>query len=216
MSILKSFLIAILIITNLSSCTKMLWKKNSYVDKFKNVLNTKDGKKIVILGKKYHYVFNDDSLVLNQLLYWENNSKLTIENYSLQVIESNKIIGSIILKTKVENNLDNALNEDEKSFLQKLGFTNSASNEAILTKKIEVSGFRYTPKSDVNYDTNSTSNKEFKIKVEVEDNILDKARKIALTPITVVSDGVIITLYFGSRFLIDNPCLVLKNCEKIK
>ena len=216
MSIFKRILISVLIITNLTSCTQMLWKKKSYIDKFKDVLNTKDGKKIVILGKKYHYVFNDDSLVLNKLLYWENNSKLAIENYSLRVIDSNKITGSIILKTKADNNPDNALNEEEKSFLQKLGFINSDSNSAIFKKKIEVTGVRYSPKSDENYETSSTSNKEFKFKVEVEDNFVDKARKIALTPITVVSDGVIITLYFGTRFLIDNPCLAIPNCKKIK
>ena len=216
MSTIKSILIFILIITNLTSCTSMLWKKNSYIDKFKNVLNTKDGEKIIILGKKYHYIFNDDSLVLTKLLDWENNSKLEIEKYNIRITENNKIIGSIILKTKVEKNLDNVLDEQEKSFLQTLGFKNSGSNQAILTKKIYVSGARYAPKSDVNYDTISTSNKEFKIKVDVDDNFVDKARKIAFTPVTVLADGVIITLYFGARLLIYNPCLVLHNCKKVK
>lgn len=215
MSTLKSILIVILIITNLTSCTSMLWKKNSYIDKFKDVLNTKDGEKIVILGKKYHYIFNDDSLVLNKLLDWENNSKLEIEKYNIRITENNKIIGSIILKTKVEKNLNNALDEQDKSFLQTLGFQNSGSNEAILKKKIIVSGARYAPKSDANYDTTSTSNKEFKIKVEVDDNFVDIAKKIAFTPITVLADGVMITLYFGARLLIDNPCLALPNCKKI-
>ena len=215
MSTIKSILIFILIITNLTSCTSMLWKKNSYIDKFKNVLNTKDGEKIVILGKKYHYIFNDDSLVLNKLLDWENNSKLEIEKYNIRITENNKIIGSIILKTKVEKNLNNALDEQDKSFLQTLGFQNSGSNQAILKKKIIVSGVRYAPKSDANYDTTSTSNKEFKIKVEVDDNFVDIAKKIAFTPVTVLADGVMITLYFGARLLIDNPCLALPNCKKI-
>lgn len=215
MSTLKSILIVILIITNLTSCTSMLWKKNSYIDKFKDVLNTKDGEKIVILGKKYHYIFNDDSLVLNKLLDWENNSKLEIEKYNIRITENNKIIGSIILKTKVEKNLNNVLDEQDKSFLQTLGFQNSGSNEAILKKKIIVSGARYAPKSDANYDTTSTSNKEFKIKVEVDDDFVDIAKKIAFTPVTVLADGVIITLYFGARLLIDNPCLALPNCKKI-
>jgi len=216
MSTIKSILIFILIITNLSSCTSMLWKKNSYIDKFKDILHTKDGKKIFILSKKYHYIFNDDSLVLTKLLDWENNSKLEIEKYSIRVTDNNKIIGSITLKTKVEKNLDNALDEQEKSFLQTLGFQNSESNQAILKKKIIVSGVRYAPKSNENYDTTLTSNKEFKIKVEVDDDLVDTATKIALTPITALADGVIITLYFGARLLIDNPCLVLHNCKKIK
>ena len=82
MSTIKSILIFILIITNLTSCTKKLWRKSYYVENFKNFMATKDGKKIVIFGKKYHYVFDDESKTIIKLLSWENKSKLEIENYN--------------------------------------------------------------------------------------------------------------------------------------
>ena len=48
MSILKSFLIAILIVTNLTSCETMrIWENSKYNEDFKDFLVTKDNKKIL-------------------------------------------------------------------------------------------------------------------------------------------------------------------------
>ena len=199
MPILKSFLIAILIITNLTSCTKKLWEKTQYEENLKNLYITKDGKKIVIVGKKYHYVFDDESGELIKLLSWKSKSKLEIENYDFQINEINKITGSIALKTKTLKEHNSNLNKNEKSFLQKLGFVNSGSKEVIFKKKIDIFGNRYSPKSIENFDVATSLNHEHKLNIEVAD-YADKTKKIILTPVAIVGDGLIISLYVLLNF----------------
>ena len=198
MSILKSFLIAILIISNLSSCTMKIWEKTQYEENLKNLYITKDGKKIVILGKKYHYVFDDESGELIKLLSWKSRSKLEIENYDFRISEINKISGSITLKTKTPKERNNILNKNEKSFLKKLGFVNSSSFEVIFKKKIDIFGNRYSPKSIENFDVATALNTEHKLNIEVAD-YADKTKKIILTPVAIVGDGLMISLYVLSR-----------------
>lgn len=212
MSIIKSFLIAILIISNLTSCTKKLWRKSYYSENFKNFMTTKNGKKIIALGKKYHYVFEDDSRILIKLLSWENREKLEIENYNFRISEFNKITGSITIKSKIPKNSDEDLNEEDIYYLKKLDFI---SEDNILKKNIVLSGVRYYPKSGVNYDKMDPEIKEHKIKIELDD-YADKVKKIALTPITVLSDGVLIiagTALFAGNLILKHPSLICKNCR---
>jgi hypothetical protein len=195
MSTIKSILIFILIITNLTSCTKKLWRKSYYVENFKNFMATKDGKKIVILGKKYHYVFDDESKTIIKLLSWENKSKLEIENYNFRVSEIDKITGSITIKSKAPKNSYEDLNEEDIYYLNKFGFTSDGN---IFKKNIILSGQRYSPKSSVNYDKNDPSNKEHKFNIELAD-YADRTKKIVLTPVTVALDSAVITLMLLSN-----------------
>jgi hypothetical protein len=198
MSFFKSILISVLIIINLSSCTFDLWKKTQYEENLKNFYINKDGKKIVILGEKYHYVFNDESGELNNLLLWESKSKLEIENYDLRISKFSKISGSITVKTKTLKESNNKLSNKEKSFLQNSGFTNSDSNSTILKKKIDISGNRYTPKSLEKYNFASSLNQEQKLNIEVAD-YADKTKKIVLTPVAIVADSLMITLFLLTK-----------------
>ena len=57
--------------------------------------------------------------------------------------------------------------------------------------------------------------KEHKIKIELDD-YADKVKKIALTPITVLSDGVLIiagTALFAGNLILEHPSLICKNCR---
>ena len=175
-----------------------LWKKTQNEENLKNFYINKDGKKIVILGEKYHYVFNDESGELNNLLLWESKSKLEIENYDLRISKFSKISGSITVKTKALKESNNKLSKKEKSFLKNSGFTNSDSNSAILRKKIDISGNRYTPKSLEKYNVASSLNQEQKLNIEVAD-YADKTKKIVLTPVAIVADSLMITLFLLAK-----------------
>lgn len=201
MSLIKHILIVILLITNLTSCTSLLWRNSVYGDGFKHFLITQDGKKIVILGEKYHYVFDDESGVLSKLLSWEGRSKLEMEIYNFRLSKFNNITGSITVKSRIQKNSTTELSEQEKDFLIKDGFTiatsdeyiftNTTSDEVIFKKKINIAGVRYLPKPGVNYDTSSSFTKVYGVNIE-RDDFSDKATKIAFTPVTVVGDGVLI------------------------
>jgi hypothetical protein len=197
MAIIKTILIAILITANLTSCMTMkLWQKGSYVENFKNFLITKDGKKIVILGEKYHYIFDDNSGDLYQLLTWENNSKLEIENYNFRISKINEIICSITIKNKSQKNSTTHLSKKDKSFLQKLGFVNNSSDEVIFKKNIIISGQRYYPKTGLNYGTSTPLNHDYSVNIEIDD-YANKTKKIALTPVAVAGDGALVFAIVG-------------------
>lgn len=212
MSIFKSLLIAILIITNLNSCTKIIWEKTFYEDNFKKIMTTRDGKKIVIIGKKFHYVFDDKTGNIFKLLSWENRSKLKIEKYNIRVSQINKITASITIKTNIEKDQDYNFNDEEKDFLRELGFININSDNNFFEKNINIEGTRYFPKSGINYEANNSSTKEHKIKIEV-DSYLNKAKKIALTPVAIVADGVLVTLYVGGKIILENPSILCSKCR---
>ena len=183
MSIIKSFLIAILIISNLTSCaTSIFWKNKEYVENFNQFLTTKDGKKIVILGNKFHYIFDDESSFLIKLLSWENRLKLEITDYKFKIINFNKISASITIKSKP----DVVLNEQEITYLRELDFIQDGN---FFKKDIDLFGTRYSPKTDVNYQIKGSFSKDYVVRIEIDD-FVDTAKKIAVTPIAIVADGI--------------------------
>ena len=197
MSIIKNFLIVILIITNLTSCeTIRIWQNTKYNEDFKDFLVTKDNKKIVILGQKYHYAFDDKSGDLSKLLFWESKSKIIIENQNIRVKKIDKIIASATVKCRIQQDSGEKLSEQEISYLQKLGFT---SDEVFLKKNFTISGTRYSPKSDVNFGTIYSFDNEYRKYIQIDDYTTN-AKKIALTPVGIVGD--IVSIVIGPFVLI--------------
>lgn len=207
MSILKSFLIAILIITNLTSCaTSIVWMKKDYTENFQQFLTTKDGKKIVILGNKYHYIFDDESSSLIKLLSWENRLKLEIVDYKLKAINFNKITGSITINSKP----DVVLNEQEITYLRELDFIQDGN---FFKKDINLFGTRYSPKTDVNYQIKGSFSKDYVVRIEIDD-FVDTAKKIAVTPIAIVADGIYFVVgatLMVSLFAVRHPLTTTKS-----
>ena len=174
MSIIKNFLIVILIITNLTSCrTLTIWRNTDYVENFKHFLTTKDGKKIVILGNKYHYIFDDESGFFNKLLSWQSRLKLEIVDYKLKAINFNKITGSITIKSRVQQNSDEALNEQEIAYLRDLDFIQDGN---YFKKDINLFGTRYSPKTGADYDIKGSFSRDYEVRIEIDDYV-DKAKK---------------------------------------
>jgi hypothetical protein len=220
MPFIRTLLIAILITTNLASCTDALWQKSYYSETFKNFLITKDGQRIVILGKKYHYIFDDKSGTIKKMLSWESRSKLEMEIDGFLVNNAIDVNASVTVKSKIQKNSSVELSDHEKGFLEDLGFTKAHSNDDVLKKKINLVGTRYLPKSGVNYDKSSSFSKEYRVGIE-QSSFGDKAVKIAFTPVTLATDGVLMvagvtlmTVVITTRIV---SCaamgLKLKNCH---
>jgi hypothetical protein len=207
MSIFKSILIVILIVSNLASCaTSIVWKNKNYAENFKHFLTTKDGKKVVILGEKYHYIFDDESGFLIKLLSWDNRLKLEIADYKLKVINFNKITGSITINTKPNV----VLNEQEISYLRELDFIQDGN---FFKKDIDLFGTRYSPKTGVNYNIKGSFSKDYSVRIEIDD-FADTAKKIAVTPITIVADGIYFVVgatLIVSLILVRHPLATVKS-----
>jgi hypothetical protein len=205
---IQSLIIIFSLLFNSGCITSEMWnEKEYYDDTIKQYLISEDGNKVIFLGKKYHYIFDDNSGIIRQLLNWKGRQKLVMNIYDFKAISESDIklsvwISSSFKKESSSKNLEN-LSKDEIAFLTKLVFSDQKwGNNQVLAKKLNLSGTRYLPKPAVDYKVgNSSLNKEYKVRVELEhESALNKSKKIALTPVTVVGDT--ITIVGGAGVLV--------------
>lgn len=204
----QSLIIIFSLLFNSGCITTEMWqKKEYYEDTIKQYLISEDGNKVIFLGKKYHYIFDDNSGIIRQLLNWNSKQKLVMNIYDFKAVSENDVklsvwISSSFKKEPSSKSLEN-LSKDEIAFLTKLGFSDQKwGNNQVLGKKLNLSGTRYLPKPDVDYKVgNSSLSKEYKVRVELEnESTLNKSKKIALTPVTVAGDS--ITIVVGAGVLV--------------
>lgn len=193
-----------LLILNLMSCnTASLWQKEySYTETAQEFLITNDGNKIIILGEKYHYILDDNNGVIKKILTWDKRSNLKMTIYDLEVIKSNKVIGSVMISTDPEKK--HTFTKNEIKFFDELEFSQpNFMYDDLLEKQISINGTRYLPKPGVNYETHSSLNKRYKFEVKYDDNI----KKAALTPVFVAADGLGVALG-AAMFVIAVPLVI--------
>jgi hypothetical protein len=151
--------------------TKKMWEKEgrreSYDDTIQNYLISTDYTKVIFLGTKYHYVFNDNDTV-KQLLHWNGRQKLTmnIHNFEATSVNDVKLIAVIRSSTPKELAEKNIkpLTPNEIEFLTKLGFyTKGTGNNRTLEAGMVLAGTRYLPKPNLNYSTTSSLNKNMRL-----------------------------------------------------
>jgi hypothetical protein len=216
---MKRPLIKLIIISLfLTSCdfTEKLWRKTYYHETIKNFLISKDGRKIVFLGEKYHYVFDDKDAEIRDLLLWEGRDILEISRFNFEITSLDKVRGKILVST-LKDHIQ--ASEDYIKFLKTSGFKSIKRNDSGYQKELYLTGIRYLPKPNTSYDVNSSLNQEYKVTIANND-LYDRSKKIALTPITVVGDTAIFALGVTAVILFV-PALVVcssvsENCLKIK
>lgn len=170
--------------------TPMLWKeKIQYKETIQGYLISNDGKKVVFLGEKYHYIFDDESGEIKQLLQWKQ--KLSMSIYNFKAVSKNNVELGIALHSH------NNPSSEEIDSLKKLGFTEGKlvgiSKDIFFYKKyLHLSGTRYLPKEGVNYTINSTMKYNVTVEEGYYGKIKDASKKIALTPIAVAADTILI------------------------
>ena len=196
--LLKNFLIAILIITNLASCaTKQIWRhkfyKKQHTETYNNFFITEEGKKIVVLGDKYRYIFDDNLGRIKKILSLEGISKFSVE---IDILIENEVRAyiSITLKNKTQKDSLVDLTDQERIFLTKevhLPFEISSKKDVHL-QDFSSSTTRCLATAEVYYDKSSSliMGHQVTIREERSSNVRDKATKIALTPLTLISDSI--------------------------
>ena len=199
-------ILTLLINSGCSNTTKMWKKKSSYEDVIKNYLITDKGDKVAFLGKKYHYIFDDNSGIIKKLLQWNQRQKLKINIYNFKATSSSDVelmveITGITSSQKLDTT-DEISSSDDIAFLKKLGFLESDIKDGstrIIKKRIKLEGERYLPEPHTQYPVISSLSKEYKVTVQnTYDTALEKSKKIALTPITVTGDVITIALGVGA------------------
>lgn len=181
---LSFFLLAALLLQT-SCVTKFLWKK-TYPETFKNFSVSPDGSRVALVGAKYHYVFSDNSGVLKVLLTWPQRGLLFIDvtKTHLEVDLDNNVYGYATIES-----FFNQLSPQQSLFLTSLGFRSKDGSALFL--RMPLRGKRYLPRNDLQVFLPRLS-RPYVVDVNHEQGILRKAGNIALTPLTVTADSVLL------------------------
>ena len=210
----SSFLIIISLF--LTSCspsdlyTGQLWRNKMERDTLDQFLVAQNGK-VALIGRKYHYIFDDKSGVIKDLLAWSGKSKLEIIIHKIKVDSSYKISGDVTINVKKTDNSsgkENAviLTKDELNFLGSLGFADHLDgNNVSIIKKIILKGTLYLSNPNVDYRTTSKLSKNYNIMIEFEPGLFKRTTQITMTPITVTADAI----FIGSALILAIPLGIL-------
>jgi hypothetical protein len=185
MKITRLFLVLILFLQ--SSCvTQALWGDKSYEEKITQFFVGSDGRYVVLVGEKYHYIFADNSGVLKVILSSGRNNALTIkaDQSYLKLTSGNEVKGDLVM-----GGPSTLLSAEDLQALERLGVRKNAKGDLLVY--INLSGRRYAAK----YlgDGLSSSNTMQVITIYYRDsNLVKNVGKVAVTPIAVGLDAVLL------------------------
>lgn len=190
---MSRYVLVLLLISSLlfTSCaTKKVWSPVSYKEVLGSPLITEDGKKLVLVGKKYHYIFDLDS-ELKDILLSKRNERLTTYFDTFKVDENNKVVGGYALYYPINQpQMDQDIN-----WLKQMGFTWSGVGSPLEEKKeyckdFKLVGMRYLLKDPKTVGT--PSNTKYCLMVEEPDYQFSTSERLFMTPVSVAADGVLI------------------------
>ncbi len=180
----KIFLVFLLFLQ--SSCvTKSLWQK-TYPETFRDFAISQDGSRVALVGTTYHYVFTDSSGILKTLLTWQDRGLLFIDvsKTNLRVDLDNNVFGYATIESFFSQ-----LRPEQFLFLTSVGFRNKDGSALFL--KLPLEGKRYLPRNDLQVFLPHLS-RPYVVDVGYEQGVFRKAGNIALTPLTVTADSVLL------------------------
>ncbi len=182
-------IISVLICTFiLTSCaTKRMWENPSYDEMVESHLITKEGGKIAIIGKDYHYIVTATKELREILL--SNKTKYSNPLFhSFKVDKNNGITGKYYVLDYSSAKEKNIPTVKKIKHHQKKDQLKEVAKYPRIEGSIE--GHRYIAKKTIK------SNYKFKnpyyLTIEEEPSALGKAGKILATPITVAADGAMV------------------------
>lgn len=168
----------------MSGCaTRALHENHTYTEAVSSVLITQDKKKIVFIGKEFHYIFDAPPALVNSLeLPFHEKISGTLSNF--HVNSNGMISGSYSLS------LAKDASEKEPTDVLVAGFNSQSSGKLSLQGTIH--GTRYVAGSFPSDASYQKLNRTHNITVIAEQSSAEKGAKALLTPITVAADGALV------------------------
>lgn len=226
MGIVKNIVTTILtavFLLSINGCTLNAVWNSSYHENISQFLISENGEKVIFIGKKYHYIFNDETNFIKNILGWKSKTKLklSINNF----YASSSYIKAVI---DLKNIKSQTLSNSELEFLSNLGFVKANNNKGIVKKSLVLRGTRYRPKPNIDY---QVSNLQNTYEVEIDNSgLFSNTTKIATTPLAVANDALLISgtaagLAIGvpifltvctGNFIINQRCLPAKQTQNSK
>ena len=188
---IQIFLVSLLLLQT-GCLTKMLWD-DSYEETFKYFLISENGKYVVMIGRNYHYVLDDELGVIQELLNWDDRNliKINIDKTHFVVDKNNSVKGYVMIDTVYNN-----INTQQEAFLLSLGF--KQDDLKYMSFKIKLKGARYVPRTDNFEKIAKHLSRTYIIPVHNQQSFGKRVGEAALTPVTIVADSI---LLFGKVLL---------------
>ncbi|MCD9227685.1 hypothetical protein LPV64_02325, partial [Ralstonia pseudosolanacearum] len=175
---------AFLASANLMGCTAMLFEDGRYKETVDRFLVSENGKKLVVLGKQYHYIL-DMPEHLQAVLSAPYRKRVTASLYDF-VAEGDKITGKFNLQ--VHDARTRMTAEDRQRALAD-GFT---EHYGVLALQGSVSGTRYRTDGFKQEQVPSAFNEPYEINVTDAITPAGKAVRLLATPVTLTADGALV------------------------
>ena len=170
---------SLFIISCAGGSTGKLWKNPVYKEKVESFLISDDSEKLVIIGNKYHYIFELDH-DLKKILLSKNKSQLKAR-FSLFKVNGNNVVSGKYYLNYIGNN------KEYRDWLNKVGFESRINRDrTVFSYSGSMIGQRYTANKKII--TTNNFNKQYTLRVEEPSTL--SIGKVLATPIAVVADGV--------------------------
>lgn len=176
----------------LSACTitNRMWS-SGYEDNIRSFLVTNNGNKVVFLSNDFHYILDDNSKFLSEILHSKFRYLIyfDMEHSKIVLHENNEIEANLAIKLKT-----NRPSADIYYYFKRKGFLEDKNRH--LFAKAQFHGKRYLAKRHIMKHSRSL-NRSYQINVVNVDK-KSRATKTALTPITLGLDA---SLFLGKILL---------------
>lgn len=186
---LKIAAVIFILSITLSGCiTQWLHKDYSeYIENVSSVLISQDKKKIVVIGKEYHYIFDAPTTLVNTLESpIHNKVKASFSDFAVD--SSGYIHGGLGLF------LNDEATDSEKTIARSIGINNNYRASS-LNWSGRLSGTRYSAQKFTGDTSSYKLNHPYSVRIKVERSAIVKAMRVPLTPITISADGVLILTF---------------------
>jgi hypothetical protein len=178
-----------LTLLSVSGCfTPMLYEPRTYDETALSFLVTEDGSRLVVLGEKYHYIFDDISPSLKEILLGPLHLRTVVVAVlaNFYVKSDNVVTGDYVLS------LSDQASDEQRKIAMSAGFVSPD-----LTLSGHLKGVRYSAKG-FPFPAAQTQGFAHRYDASVREE-RSKTAKVLLTPVTVAADGVLI---LGGLFLL--------------
>lgn len=184
----------------------MLRRNHFEFDKIYQFLIADNKSTFLVIGERAHYVF-PLSTDLGRILSWSGSSKLNANFYHVNA-SGEDISGHYYLQADGKT-----LSPSERSELTAMGFSTEKENTDTLTYSAEITGKRYDAGKHPTASAQSF-NKPYHLQISEKDSAGVYAGKLALTPVMLAADGVLIiggitflSIYCTAKDIMKEKCL---------
>ncbi|MBN3746072.1 5-formyltetrahydrofolate cyclo-ligase [Burkholderia sp. Se-20373] len=166
---------------NIGPITNRMMKDPEYRETLSAFLISADGKKLVVIGKQYHYIFDvPPALAVNLTAPYRSKLYTDFDDFETH---GDKISGRYVLRLARE---DAPAGSELRERALADGFKDGRFE---LTERGTITGKRYQPNDVTPSSIPQAFNHAYNVTVIERPSMLGKGAKIALSPITIAADG---------------------------